>query len=114
MVCSPIHLFYGGAKMEIKDYCTNVSMELTFWKAKLYDVIHKMDQMSTGEKEKMYEHINGLHIMMTELEDRLNALQKECPTEWDPKREEINITLKNLSERYNDTAGILFDYQFSG
>ena len=100
--------------MEIKDYCTNVGMELTLWKAKLYDVIRKMDQLPTGDKEEMFEHINGLHIIMTELDDRLNALQKECPLEWSPERKKINTTLKDLASRYNDTAGKLFDYDFGG
>ena len=28
--------------MEIKDYCSNVDMELTLWKAKIFDVIRKV------------------------------------------------------------------------
>lgn len=100
--------------MEVRDYCKNVGMELTLWKAKLYDVMHKMDQLPTGDKQRMYENVNDLHILMTELDDRLDMLRNECPTEWNPQREEIKTKLTNLESRYNDAAGTLFDYDFGG
>jgi len=31
--------------MEVKDYCSNVDMELTVWKAKIFDVIGKADHI---------------------------------------------------------------------
>lgn len=100
--------------MEIKDYCRNVDMELTLWKSKLYDVIRKMDKAPTGDKQKMYEEINGLHILLTELEDRLDGLRTSCPTEWSPEREEIKGKLGSLENRYKETTNVLFDYDFGG
>lgn len=100
--------------MEINDYCKNVDMELTMWKARLYDVISKIDRLPTGSKQRMYEEINGLHIVMSELEDRIGKLRTECPIEWRPAQEEIKVKLSGLSSRYNDTAGVLFDYDFGG
>jgi hypothetical protein len=100
--------------MEIYDYCRNVDMELTVWKARLYDVINKIDSLPTGSKQRMYEEINGLHIVMTELDDRIKKLRTECPVEWRPAQEDINVRLSGLSSRYNDAAGILFDYEFGG
>jgi hypothetical protein len=100
--------------MEIYDYCKNVDMELTVWKAKLYDVISKIDRLPTGSKQRMYEEINGLHIVMTELDDRIKKLRTECPVEWRPAQEDINVRLSGLSSRYNDAAGVLFDYEFGG
>jgi hypothetical protein len=101
-------------KMEIKDYCRNVEMELTLWKSKLYDVIRKMDQAPTRNKEKMYENINGLHILLTELEDRLDSLRTSCPTEWRPEKEAIQGKLGALENRYKEASGVLFDYDFGG
>ncbi len=98
--------------MEVKDYCRNVEMELTLWKSKLYDVIRKMDEAATGDKEKMYEDINGLHILMTELEDRVDALRTSCPNEWRPEEEEIKVKFGQLQNRYKETAK--FDYDFGG
>ncbi len=30
--------------MDVKDYCSNVDMELTVWKAKIFDAIRKADK----------------------------------------------------------------------
>ncbi len=100
--------------MEIKDYCRNVEMELTLWKSKLYDVIRKIDNAPTGAKEKMSENINGLHILLTELEDRLDSLHTSCPTEWRPEHEEIKGKLGALEDRYKEASNALFDYDFGG
>lgn len=100
--------------MEVKDYCRNVEMELTSWKSKLYDIIRKMDSAPTGNKEKIYEDINGLHILMTELEDRLDNLRTSCPTEWSPEEKEIRVKLSDLENRYKDASKVLFDYDFGG
>lgn len=100
--------------MKIRDYCNNVSTELTMWKAKLYDVISKMDKLPTGSKEKMYEEINGLHILMAELDDRLDQLQRECPTEWSPQQEDMTKKFKQLNAKYDKVVNTLFDYDFGG
>jgi len=100
--------------MEIYDYCKSVNMELTVWKARLYDVISKIDHLPTGDKQRMFEEVNGLHIIMAELEERIERLRTECPTEWKPVQAEITNKLSGLSSRYNDTAGVLFDYDFGG
>ena len=93
--------------MNVKDYCKNVEMELTVWKAKLYDVVSKIDALPTRQKERMYENVNGLHIVMSELDDRIEALRTQCPTEWTPEREEIESRLDDLSARYDETADVL-------
>jgi len=100
--------------MELKDYCRNVEIELTLWKSRLDDVIRKMDQASTGEKEKMYENINGLHILLSELEERVDNLRLSCPTEWQPDEDEIKVKLGNLEGRYKEASNVLFDYDFGG
>jgi hypothetical protein len=100
--------------MEIKDYCKGVDMELTIWKARLYDVISKMDRLPTGDKQRMFGEVNGLHMVMADLDERIEKLRTECPTEWKPEREEIRAGFSNLNNRYNDTAGVLFDYDIGG
>ncbi|WP_157469874.1 hypothetical protein [Desulfobulbus elongatus] len=100
--------------MEIKEYCENVDTELTTWKAKLHDVISKLEPLSTGRKEGVYEEINGLHIIVTELEDRIEKLRTECPLVWQPEQETIDRRMTELSERYNDAQKEFFDYEFGG
>lgn len=100
--------------MEVKDYCRNMDTELTAWKAKIYNVIRQMDSLPTGDKQRMYEKINGLHIIMTELDNRLDQLRTSCPTEWNPARQEIKATMGDLGNRYEEAAGELFDYDIGG
>lgn len=100
--------------MEVKDYCRNMDTELTAWKAKIYNVIRQMDSLPTGDKQRMYEKINGLHIIMTELDNRLDQLRTACPTEWNPARQEIKATMSDLGHRYEEAAGALFDYDIGG
>lgn len=100
--------------MEVKDYCRNMDIELTMWKAKLYDVISKMDRLPTGDKQRVYEQVNGLHMVMADLDERIEKLRTECPTSWSPEREEISSKFSMLNSKYNDTAGVLFDYDIGG
>ena len=100
--------------MDVKDYCKNVDMELIAWKAKLYNVIRQMDKLPTGDKQRMYEKVNGLHILMTELDDRLEELRTQCPTEWNPVREEIRGKIADLGDKYEETETALFDYDIGG
>jgi len=100
--------------METKDYCKYVDMELTVWKAKLYDVISKIEKLPTGDKQRMHEQVNGLHIVMADLDDRIDKLRTECPLEWRPDQKEIQVRLSELSSRYKDATGVLFDYDFGG
>lgn len=100
--------------MEVKDYCKNVEIELNAWKAKLYNVMRQMDKLPTGDKQRMYEKVNGIHIIMTELDDRLDDLRTSCPTEWSPVRKEIKGKMADLGNRYEETEGALFDYDIGG
>ena len=100
--------------MNVKDYCRNVEAELMAWKANLYDVIRQMDKLSTGDKQRMFEKINGLNIVMTELDDRLDKLRTACPTEWSPERQEIKAKMADLGNKYEDTAREFFDYGVGG
>lgn len=100
--------------MEIYDYCKSVNMELTIWKTRLHDTISKIDHLPTGAKQRMYEEVNGLHIIMAELDERIEKLRTECPTEWKPAQEETREKFSGLSNKYSDTAGVRFDYDFGG
>jgi hypothetical protein len=75
--------------MDVKDYCSNLTVELAGWKAKVYDVVRKLDKMSTGNKEKVVPEVNELHIIIEELGDRIAKLRTQCPTSWAPERKEI-------------------------
>lgn len=100
--------------MEINDYCKGVNTELMGWKTRLHDVISKIEHLPTGDKQRMYEEVNGLYIFMAELEERIERLQCECSTEWRTDPTKVSYNVKGLSSRYNGNTGIHFDYDFGG
>jgi hypothetical protein len=88
--------------MEVKDYCSNVDMELTLWKAKIFDTIRKADQLGSADLEKVLPNIQDLKMVVTELEDRIHQLRTECPLEWKPVRDEIEGAKGNLTNTYDE------------
>jgi len=87
---------------EIKDYCDNVSVELAGWKAKVSEVVRKLDQRPTGDKEKVVAEVNELHMVMDELSDRIERLRLECATSWKPEREEIDNKVGWLRQKLDE------------
>jgi hypothetical protein len=77
-------------------------------------VISKIEHLPSGDKQRMYEEVNGLHIIMAELEERINKLRTECPTEWKPAQEKVSGKFTDPENRHNDTVGVHFDYDFGG
>lgn len=89
--------------MELQDYCRNVQIELTGWKAKVYDVMRKLDKLDTGDKGNIVSQVNDLHIIVEEISDRIAQLEKECPSEWSPAREEIQNDLQALGYKWEES-----------
>lgn len=86
--------------MDLRSYCDNVQIELTGWKARVYDVVRRLDNLHTEDKEKVFPMIQDLHMIVEELSDRIDKLEKECPTEWSPHRTEIEGTMSQLRDRW--------------
>jgi hypothetical protein len=88
--------------MEVKDYCSNVDMELTLWKAKTFDAIRKADQLGSADLEKVLPNIQDLKMVITELEDKIHQLRVECPLECRSIRDEIEGIKGNLTNTYDE------------
>lgn len=96
--------------MDVKDYCKAMEVELTGWKAKIYDLSRKIDKLPTGDKEKVASHVEDLHIIMEELTDRVNQLEKECPSEWSPQKTKMDSEVAKLKTKYEDAWGEVVSY----
>ena len=88
--------------MELQDYCNNVQIELTGWKAKVDDVMRKLDKVDTGDKGNIVSLVNDIHIIVEGLSDRISQLERECPTEWFPEREAIQNKLQALDYKWDE------------
>jgi len=88
--------------MDVKDYCQGVQAELTGWKAKVYDVVRKLDKLPSGDKEKVVPQVNELHMIVEELTDRIDRLNRECPTQWGPDKIELETKIDSLKVKWED------------
>ena len=89
--------------MDVQDYCKGLEMEMTAWKAKLYDVIRKVDKLGSAEKEKVLPNIEDLHMFLEEMTDRVEKLKTECPSDWSPIKKEIEDSSINMRGKYEAT-----------
>jgi hypothetical protein len=64
--------------MASRTYCNNVAGELETWSERLHNLSSEIDAMPTGSKERLFSQIEGLHQIMTELDERLCAMMEEC------------------------------------
>jgi flagellar hook-length control protein FliK len=95
--------------MNVHDYCRNVEQELTAWKAKLYDLTRKVDALPGASKEKVLANVEDLHMVVTELDDRIAQLRNECPTEWSPEKKEIDDGHVDMRSKYEETMKLIGD-----
>ena len=93
--------------MDLQDYCNSKSMELTAWKAKMYDVVRRLDNLGTAEKEKVLPNVEDLHMLLTEMETRVAQLTRECPSEWSPIKKEIDNAHVDMRSKYEQTMAFI-------
>jgi predicted nuclease with TOPRIM domain len=88
--------------MDVTSYCENVSKELTGWKAKVEDIVKKLDKIPSGDKEKVVPQVNELHALIEEIDDRIARLKRECPAEWSPDKIELDSKLSRITNIYEE------------
>jgi hypothetical protein len=64
--------------MELPQYCDNFAEELAGWRAKFEEVTRRFDKVPTGDKSNVYPHVNELHMILEEFEDRIRQLKASC------------------------------------
>jgi len=89
--------------MDVKDYCKGMETEMTAWKAKLYDVMRRVDKLGSAEKEKVLSNIEDLHMLLEEMTDRVESLKTECPSDWSPVKNEIEEGHVDMRGKYEET-----------
>ena len=86
--------------MDVKDYCTAMHSELTGWKAKMYDMVRKLDKMPAGEKEEASPQVDVLHGIIDDITKRIEILNTECPVDWEPEKKEIEAKVNQLKSKW--------------
>jgi len=67
--------------MKARNCCKTMEAELTAWKANVYDIARKMESLSGGEKVRILPNIEDLHILIAEMDDRIDQIRDNCTPE---------------------------------
>ncbi|MGD9251250.1 MAG: hypothetical protein PVG19_08490 [Desulfobacterales bacterium] len=67
--------------MKAINCCKTMEAELTAWKANVYDIVRRMERLPGGDREKFLPNIEDLHILITEMEDRIDQIRDNCSPE---------------------------------
>jgi hypothetical protein len=105
--------------MKARNCCKTMEMELTAWKAIVYDIARKFDKLPGGDKEKILPNIEDLHILVEELDQRIEDIRDNCTPETGiddikTEREKFNYTLSDVRVKAEDAMKILGAGDFGG
>jgi methylaspartate ammonia-lyase len=96
--------------MDAKDYCRSVEVELYGWKAKMYDMVRKVDKLRRSEKEKVASRVAELHNHISEMEHLIEQLQAECPVDFGPQKKQLEATGEGRKKKYEDAMSAVFQF----
>ena len=89
--------------MDVKDFCSGMEMEMTAWKAKMYDAMRKIDKLGSAEKEKILMNVQDLNMILDDMAQRVEQLRTECPSDWSPVKREIEKGTVDMRGKYEET-----------
>jgi hypothetical protein len=98
--------------MEAKSYCDSVKIELTQWKAKLYDVIRKTESLSVDDKNKVGPTVDDLNGIVDDLNGRIDLLSRECPAEWSSQKNEIESKISQIDDKWKEVWGVMGEPEY--
>jgi hypothetical protein len=61
--------------------CKTMEAELTAWKANVYDIVRRMEGLGTADRERVLPNIEDLHILIAEMDDRIDQIRVNCRPE---------------------------------
>ena len=105
--------------MKARNCCKTMEMELTAWKAIIYDIARKMDKLPGGEKEKILPNIEDLHILIEEMDARTEQIRENCTPETGiddikTEREEFDNHMGSRRVKAEDAMKMLRAGDFCG
>ena len=67
--------------MQAMNCCKTMEAELTAWKANVYDIVRNIENLPGGDKEKVLPNIEDLHMLIAEMDDRIDGIRENCTPE---------------------------------
>ena len=96
--------------MDAKNYCRSIETELYAWKAKMYDMIRKVDRLRSTEKEKVASRVDELHKNIEDMEQIIEQLQTKCPIDFGSQKQEIEEKSAGMKQKYEDAMSAVLQF----
>lgn len=96
--------------MDVKDYCRSIEIELNGWKTKMYDMVRKVDQLRSADKDKVSAQVGDLHKHIEDIQRIVSTLQNECPADFSPQKKEIEATQFEMKQKYEDAMAAVLQF----
>ncbi len=96
--------------MDAKNYCRSIEADLYGWKAKMYDMVRKVDKLRRSDKEKVISQVEQLHKHIEDMENLINQLQTECPVEFGSEKKQIEETTAGMKKKYEDAMSAVLQF----
>ena len=98
--------------MASREYCSSMAEELGVWSEKLHKLSSEIDRIPSIDKYRLLPQIEDLHIIMTELDDRLCAMNSSCSMVEGQR--ELGGYRYSVPTTIHSGQNELFDYDFGG
>lgn len=89
--------------MEVKMYCSNMRTEIVSWKAKIFDMMQKMDKRSQGSESQSSNSIKMLSEMVDEIEKKIARLESECPADWSKEKADVDHVISDMNRIWEES-----------
>ena len=98
--------------MKALNCCKTMEMELTGWKAIVYDIARKMEKLPGGSREKILPNIEDLHILIEEMDQRIDQIRENCTPgtgidDIQTERQAFNASLATLRGNAENAMALL-------
>jgi hypothetical protein len=93
--------------------------ELTAWKANVYDIVRKMEELPSSAKEKFLPNIEDLHMLIEEMDARIDQIINRCTPETgiddiQTERKAFDSAISNLRTNAEEAMQMLGGGDFGG
>ena len=96
--------------MDAKNYCRSIEADLYGWKAKMYDMVRKVDKLRRSDKEKVISQVEQLHKHIEDMENLIDQLQTECPVDFGSEKKQIEETTSGMKKKYEDAMSAVLQF----
>jgi methylaspartate ammonia-lyase len=96
--------------MDAKNYCRSIEAELYGWKAKMYDMVRKVERLRSSDKEKVAAQVEQLHKHIEDMEHLIEQLQSECPVEFGSEKRQIDETTAGMKKKYEEAMSAVLQF----